>query len=149
MPIAYQRPRNPPISHRKLVLQPQEYDAPVPSHLTNQILRYDGTTGAFLDAFVPAGSGGLAQPSGLVFGPDGNLYVAAHAPSAGQGTVFRYDGTTGAFLDTFIPRGTGGLNAPNSLLYFAPVPEPGSLTLFGLGVSCLFAYAWWRRATDL
>ena len=33
-------------------------------------MRYDGTTGAFIDAFVTAGSGGLGEPTFLVFGPD-------------------------------------------------------------------------------
>ena len=38
-----------------------------------QILRYNGTTGAFKAAFVSAGSGGLVTPHGLVFGPDGTF----------------------------------------------------------------------------
>jgi hypothetical protein len=37
------------------------------------VLRYDGRTGAFLNAFVPARSGGLDGPYGLGFGRDGNL----------------------------------------------------------------------------
>jgi PEP-CTERM motif len=35
-----------------------------------QVLRYDGGTGAFLNAFVPAGSGGLSQPGFLIFTPE-------------------------------------------------------------------------------
>jgi DNA-binding beta-propeller fold protein YncE len=108
------------------------------------VFRYDGTTGAFLNVFVPLDSGGLGNPTDLAFGPDGNLYVDSRRNSR----ILRYDGTTGAFLDTFIPQGAGGLNAPNSLLYFSPVPEPGGLMLFGLGVLGLLAYAWWRRATE-
>ncbi len=34
----------------------------VSSEATDQVLRYDGTTGAFLGAFVTAGSGGLDSP---------------------------------------------------------------------------------------
>lgn len=36
----------------------------------NEIVRYDGTTGAFLDIFAT-----VSHPRGLTFGPDGNLYV--------------------------------------------------------------------------
>ncbi|MEZ6071761.1 MAG: hypothetical protein R3C10_16230 [Pirellulales bacterium] len=41
---------------------------------TNQVLRYNGTSGAFIDVFAttPVDS----QPADLRFGPDGNLYVA-------------------------------------------------------------------------
>ena len=42
---------------------------------TDQVLEYNGTTGAFVTAFVGAGSGGL-NPSDLVFGPNGNLFVS-------------------------------------------------------------------------
>ncbi|MFT5282092.1 MAG: hypothetical protein ACI94Z_000919 [Yoonia sp.] len=34
---------------------------------TNQVLKYDGQTGAFLNVFVEAGAGGLIQPVSLVF----------------------------------------------------------------------------------
>jgi DNA-binding beta-propeller fold protein YncE len=47
----------------------------VNSQDNNSVLRYDGTTGAFIDAFIRSGSGGLSTPRGLVFGPDGNLYI--------------------------------------------------------------------------
>ena len=45
----------------------------VSSNNTNEVLRYDRATGAFLGAFVTAGSGGLVGPRGLAFGPDGAL----------------------------------------------------------------------------
>ncbi|MEX2137730.1 MAG: Calx-beta domain-containing protein [Pirellulales bacterium] len=62
---------------------------------TDEILRYDGDTGAFLDVFVSQGSGGLNGPADLEFGPDGNLYVSGFEGNH----VLRYDGLTGAFLD--------------------------------------------------
>jgi hypothetical protein len=39
----------------------------VSSSLTNKVLEYDGTSGAFIDAFVSAGSGGLNGPAILTF----------------------------------------------------------------------------------
>jgi hypothetical protein len=66
----------------------------VSSQANSSVLRYDGTTGDFLDAFVPTGLGGLNTPRGLVFAPDGNLYVSSN----GTQSVMRYDGTTGAPL---------------------------------------------------
>ena len=71
---------------------------------SSSVLRFNGTTGEFIDAFVPAGSGGLTGPRGLVFGPDGNLYVNSNDP--GPGSVLRYDGTTGTFMDVFVPAGS-------------------------------------------
>lgn len=74
----------------------------VSNNSLNSVLRYDATTGAFIDQFVPGsntapGSGGLESPVGLAFGPDGNLYVS----SAGNGAILRYNGQTGAFINTF------------------------------------------------
>src|SRR3990170_1183036 len=86
----------------------------VTSFNSNEVLRYDGTTGAFIDAFVTAGSGGLDVPVGLVFGPDGNLYVS----SGSTNEVLRYDGTTGAFIDAFVTAGSGGLDLPSFLIFF-------------------------------
>ena len=84
---------------------------------TNQVLRYDGTTGAFLSPFVTAGSGGLNGPAvdGLIFRPDGRLYVA----SRNSDSVLRYDATTGAYTDTFVATGSGGLLQPKGMI-FAP-----------------------------
>ena len=47
--------------------------------------------------FVTAGSGGLAGPRDLAFGPDGNLYVSSND----NDEVLVYNGTTGAFMQIF------------------------------------------------
>ena len=49
----------------------------VASQGSNEVLRYNGITGTFIDDFVTAGLGGLTWPTGLIFGPDENLYVAS------------------------------------------------------------------------
>jgi len=83
----------------------------VTSRDNNSVLRYNGTTGAFIDDFVPDFSGGLEEPVGLVFGPDGNLYVS----SEDSDQVLRYNGTTGAFIDVFASG--GGLDFPFGLVF--------------------------------
>ena len=79
-----------------------------------RILRFQGTTGAFIDEFVPFSSGGLKHPFGMLFAPDRrgklDLYVAD-----GPGNVLRYDGTTGAFISEFVPLHSGGLDFPLGL----------------------------------
>src|SRR5262249_6718494 len=40
------------------------------------VLRFDGTTGAFLSTYVAQGSGGMVAPRGLAFDQEGRLYVA-------------------------------------------------------------------------
>jgi large repetitive protein len=59
-----------------------------------RIVRFNGTTGAYLDNFVASG---LTSPLGLEFGPDGNLYVA----NRGSAGVLRYDGVTGVLDASF------------------------------------------------
>jgi streptogramin lyase len=75
------------------------------------VLRYDGKTGALIDAFVTEGSGGLSHCTGPLFGPDGDLYIRSNPEDASgtPGAVLRYEGTTGAFVDQFVPYGSGGL----------------------------------------
>ena len=86
-------------------------------YTTDRILdvvqRYNGQTGAYIDDFVTAGSGGLNGPMSLAFGPDGALYVT----SLRNNSVFRYNGTTGAYLSTFVPAMSGGLMAPVGLAF--------------------------------
>ena len=70
---------------------------------SNEVLEYDGMTGSFLSAFVPAATnGGLDQPRGLVFKPDGNLLVA----SFGSNEVLEYEAGTGAPLGKWAQVGT-------------------------------------------
>ncbi|MCA9184992.1 MAG: hypothetical protein KDA99_05210, partial [Planctomycetales bacterium] len=76
----------------------------VASANTNQVLRYDGSTGAFIDAFVPNTTPGLSFPLGLAFGPNGDLYVA----SRGSAGILKFDGATGAHDTSFIVGSIGG-----------------------------------------
>jgi streptogramin lyase len=73
---------------------------------SGNVVRYDGTTGSFIDVFVPTGRGGLVRGADyLIFGSDGNLYVNSQATH----NTLRYDGTTGAFLDDFAAESGQGL----------------------------------------
>lgn len=66
---------------------------------SNKVLRFQGLDGAppgaFVEEFVPTGSGGLAGPAGLLFDADGNMYVA----SAQTDEVLRY-GPASQFIFT-------------------------------------------------
>ena len=63
----------------------------------NAVMRFDGTTGALIGNFVAPNAGGLADPQGIAFGPDGHLYVASN----GSNNVLQFDGQTGQFLSIF------------------------------------------------
>jgi sugar lactone lactonase YvrE len=90
------------------------------------ILRFDGSTGAFEGVFGEANftDSTLRVPIGLVFGPDGDLYVASAGGLPGHidpdfSAILRYDGTTGAFKGTFgdADRANSGLVRPQALVF--------------------------------
>jgi PKD repeat protein len=95
----------------------------VASKIGDAVLRYDGSTGAFLDTFVPQGTGGLDKPTDVLFGPDANgdgsldLYVSGDLSE----NILRFDGVTGDLIDEFIAPGMGGSNGfafgPDGNLY--------------------------------
>jgi WD40 repeat protein len=59
------------------------------------VFRYNGQTGDFIDVFASGGS--LNNATGIVFRPDGYLYVV----SADSNQVLRYHADTGAFVGAF------------------------------------------------
>lgn len=84
-------------------------------YISNQgsasVSRFDGTN---TSTFVTPGSGGLAGPAGLLFGPDGDLYVV----DLFLGAVRKYAGTDGGSLGDFIAAGGALLNQfPSDLLF--------------------------------
>ncbi len=78
----------------------------------SNILRFDGSTGNFVDVFV---SGGLGFVDGIIWGPDGNLYVTSNTST--QASVNRYD-PSGKLIDVFIAPGAGGLQFSAGLLFW-------------------------------
>jgi hypothetical protein len=85
------------------------------------ILRFNGSTGAFIDAFVASyPSYNDTTPRGLAFGPTGTLYALA-APATEPGywdpnRILHYDGATGALMGEFISPGDG-LGVPESIAF--------------------------------
>jgi hypothetical protein len=68
----------------------------VSSSLTNTVVKFDNA-GNCLGEFITAGSGGLNNPRGLTFLPNGDLLVNSH----NSGQILRYNGTTGAYIGVF------------------------------------------------
>ena len=117
-----------------LVIGPIDHDLYVTSGLyggpgrLRGVLRFDGTTGAFLENF--AGEDLMRKPGSILFGPDGNLYVADHIEGAGTNTVQRYDAATGAFLGDFVPNNSGGIKNPQGMVFGPDGEDGGQLDLY-------------------
>ncbi|MCH7602596.1 MAG: hypothetical protein IIB54_07520 [Planctomycetes bacterium] len=70
---------------------------------TNEVMEFDGVTGAFISIFVTAASnGGLDTPRQILFKPNGNLIVASFMTKE----ILEYDAITGAPLGKFNNGGT-------------------------------------------
>ncbi len=116
----------------------------VSSFRTNQLLRYDGTTGAFLGVFASDNNGGfgtlngLNGPNGLLFGSDGSLYVTTEgtANDAKGDLAFTY----ASQVLRYTPEQVAGLTSTDTPSVFvdqpALLPEtPGFISLLGLALS--------------
>jgi WD40 repeat protein len=88
--------------HGKLYVATRSFTVGVPG----DVIQFDLSTGEFDRVFV-SGTGcgcNLDDPSGVVFGPDGRLYVTSSRPATGAPSddtdkILIFDGTTGKFLD--------------------------------------------------
>jgi DNA-binding beta-propeller fold protein YncE len=81
--------------------------------LDNDLVEYDGQTGAVLRKFFDACPTSFASPFDVAYGPDGNIYVACTASNG----VFRFDASTGNPLGFFVIGGSGGLSNPRGLAF--------------------------------
>jgi len=123
-----------------LLIGPHDHDLYVGSgHFggpLHAVLRFDGTDGS------PVGDGEFTESDviesthGVIFGPDGNLYVGDWLHSNGGlgqpigGRILRFDGITGAYMDDFVPAGAGSLWHPFGMS-FGPRPgAPDKLDLY-------------------
>jgi sugar lactone lactonase YvrE len=104
----------------------------VSSRGTQSIDRFEGPTGPAPGSplpaagqsgatFVASGSGGLAGPLDLSFGPNGNLFVGNGTPPSGITNnnygVLEYNGTSGSFITTYVGSGTAGVTDPRGLAF--------------------------------
>lgn len=89
----------------------------VVNNRTHRILRFDGSSGEFIDEFVKRGEGGLNVPRDIAFGLDGNLYVS----NATTNSILRYQGpfgeNPGASMGEFIAAGAGGMRSPTAFAF--------------------------------
>jgi DNA-binding beta-propeller fold protein YncE len=69
----------------------------VTSQLNDRVVRFNATTGAFVDVFISGGT--LDGPSGLAFAANGDLYVVGRFSN----NVIRYDDATGSVVGAFAP----------------------------------------------
>src|SRR5262245_16342204 len=87
-------------------------DLLVSSRFNSRVLRYSATTGPFVSVF--AAGHDLANPNGIAFGADGNLYVG----NGDEGRILKFDGQTGDFLGAFVtPATPGGLAGARAIVF--------------------------------
>jgi hypothetical protein len=80
--------------------------------LGGDILRFDPATGHFVDRFITSSGGGacncvneLNRPEGLVFGPDGNIYIASfRADATDNDKILILQGPAGAHPGAYVGR---------------------------------------------
>lgn len=89
----------------------QTGDLLVSSRFSNNILRYDRLTGAFKGVF--ASGNGLANPNGIAYGPDGNLYVGL----GDTGRIMKFHGQTGAYISDFVNTAEAGFSGSRAIAF--------------------------------
>ena len=113
----------------------------------NSILRFNGTTGDFIDAFDVSGNSTLAlvPTAGMIFGPDlngdgiGELYASN---GDGPAEVLAFDPTSGELLEKVVESGEGGLSDPKGLAF---TPE-GDLLVVSSATRNILRYSGRDRA---
>ena len=98
----------------------------IASESGTNVLVFDPGSDQPPEVFVSPGSGGLARPWDLTFGPNGNLFVISdniYEPGAVAG-VIEYDGQTGDFVRVFVDGSATEWGEPMTLVFH---PTTGNL----------------------
>jgi DNA-binding beta-propeller fold protein YncE len=106
------------------------------NEFSHNVLRFNGTTGAFIDEFISSATlavAGVPDPNDMEIGPDGNLYVSSHFPQFGAPftAVWRFSGAlANTYLGPFASFGgvhhTHGLTfGPSGNLYLNDIDNGG------------------------
>jgi hypothetical protein len=92
------------------------------SPLGGEVMRFDPVSGAFLGDFVDSNpTNDLNRPEGLVFGPDGNLYVTSfRTDGSDTDKILEFNGKTGAYLGKIDLDQVAGDRAFAQALLFGP-----------------------------
>jgi sugar lactone lactonase YvrE len=118
---------------------------PNPGGTGGQVLRFDPNTLAFEDVFIdePGGPGQLNRPEGLVFGPDGNLYITSFRATTGDTDsirVYHATGVQGVLFDRIELDKVGqGRAFAQALLFgkggylFVPISNSGEIRKYDVG----------------
>ncbi|MDZ5473661.1 NHL repeat-containing protein [Bacillus sp. 31A1R] len=106
--------------------------------LSGWVLRFNRDTGEFLGVFIESDlQNNLHRPEGLVFGPDGNLYITSfRADENDTDKILIFNGITGEYIDKIDLYEVGEPRAFAQALLFGPeaklyVPITGPFTETG------------------
>jgi DNA-binding beta-propeller fold protein YncE len=88
-----------------IALEPSGAYLYVASSGTNQVLKYNASTGAYVGV---GASSGLANPHYVTFGAGGLMYVS----SGGNNRIERFTENS-TYVDDYVPAGSGGLSDPH------------------------------------
>ena len=75
---------------------------------SDNVVRFDQRTGAFIDELIPAGAGGLDSPDQIAVRGD-HIYISSGATPETSG-IYRFERDSGAFVDVFASG--GGMHRP-------------------------------------
>ncbi len=90
-----------------------------------KVVKLNPGTGVADPSFMAAGSGGLASPFGIAFGPGNRLFVSGYENNSVK--RFTTDGASAVYLGDFVAAGSGGLDEPTFITF--AVPEPCAAAL--------------------
>jgi len=96
---------------------------------SNEVAKYNGTTGDFIQSFPTTP---LNSPAGLAFSPDGTKMYVSYAESGGANNgVAEYNAVTGALLNAnFINATPPSLDLPNGIAFGPDQNNDGSEDLY-------------------